>query len=224
MSELRGWHLLPEQHLHPDALVAYVDGELTEAAAARAAAHVRTCLSCNAEVCAQRQARGAVRRAEVPAPPANLLAALRSIPTDVELPSGPDGLAMTADGELVSVQQGGQQPPIGGSTPLGSGSAVLGRSRFGRGRRSAQGAVVSGLMVGALALSVPMFAGPAERTETGEQQRRAPAPAVQPADPGRGLGVVARVQRPNKQPGEAARQQRGEQRPVGSVQVARDGR
>jgi len=137
MSELRGWHFLPEQHLHPDALVAYVDGELSQSATARAAAHIRTCLSCSAEVCAQQQARGAVRRAGVPSASADLLASLRAIPTDIDLPNGPDGLAVSENGELVSVQRQrkNQKTRTLGSPPLGSGSAVLSdRGRFGAGQ------------------------------------------------------------------------------------------
>jgi hypothetical protein len=183
MSELRGWHL-PEQHLHPDALVAFVDGELSESATIRAAAHIRTCLSCQADACAQRQARGAVRSAEVPPASAGLLASLRAIPTDVDLPSGPDGLAMTEDGELVSVQRQHKHQeetqPLGSSKPLGNGSAVLNTRGFGVrgrfGRRGAQGAgvVVSGLVLGALALASPFSAG--ERVADTDANRRMPAP------------------------------------------------
>lgn len=187
MSEPRGWHL-PEQHLHPDALVAFVDGELSEGAAARAAQHIRTCLSCNAEACAQRQARGAVRSAEVPSASAGLLESLRAIPRDADLPGEPDGLAVTENGELVSVQRQRKDEraqPLGSSSPLGSGRAVLNtgglnsgtlntgglnaRGRFGR--RGAQGAgfVVSGLVLGALALAGPFSAG--ERADADENRR-----------------------------------------------------
>lgn len=77
------------------------------------------------------------------------------------MPQTPDGLAMTDDGQLVAVQRpdrtGATSAPFGASAPLGSsaklgeGGAVLGRRP---GRRAAQGAgvVVSGLVLGALAL------------------------------------------------------------------------
>ena len=153
----RGWGL-SEQHLMPDAVVAFVDGELSPTAWDRASAHVAKCPFCAAEVAAQRQARAAVKEADTPAAPAWLLASLRAIPEKVELPTTPDGLAMTDDGQLVAVQRPDRVAPFGASQPLGSspklgeGRAVLGW-RFGK--RTAQGAgvVVSGLVLGALALA-----------------------------------------------------------------------
>ena len=139
---------MPEQHLLPDAVVAFVDGELTPGARERAAVHVARCACCSAEIAAQRQARAAVRSAGTPGVSAGLLAALRAIPQEVDLPSAPDGLAVTRDGQLVAVQRpeafaGGE--PLGSSPRLGEGRAVLGR-------RAGAGAVVSGLFLGALAL------------------------------------------------------------------------
>ncbi|MGX7825178.1 zf-HC2 domain-containing protein [Actinokineospora sp. 24-640] len=143
----RGW-ALPEQHLLPDAVVAFVDGELGLTAHERVASHAARCACCSAEISAQRQARAAVRGAGTPGASAGLLAALRAIPQEVELPAAPDGLAVTRDGQLVSVQRpeafaGGE--PLGSSTRLGDGRAVLGR-------RTGAGVVVSGLVLGALAL------------------------------------------------------------------------
>lgn len=157
----RGWGL-SEQHLMPDAVVAFVDGELSPTAYDRAGAHAARCPYCAAEITAQRQARAAVRAADIPAAPAGLLASLRAIPQEIDLPSAPDELAMSADGQLVAVQRPDrattQQPlgssaPIGSSAKLGEGRAILGGRRFGR--RTAQGAgvVVSGLVLGALALA-----------------------------------------------------------------------
>jgi anti-sigma factor RsiW len=153
----RGWGL-SEQHLMPDAVVAFVDGELTPTAWDRASAHVAKCPYCAAEVAAQRQARAAVQEANNLAAPDWLLASLRAIPQNVEVPTAPDGLAMTDDGQLVAVQRPDRVTALGGSAPLGSspklgeGRAVLGW-RFGK--RTAQGAgvVVSGLVLGALALA-----------------------------------------------------------------------
>ncbi|HEV8558492.1 MAG TPA: zf-HC2 domain-containing protein [Actinophytocola sp.] len=165
MTEGRGgW----SQHLLPDAVVAFVDGELTPTACDRAASHIARCAICAAEISAQRQARAAVRAADTPPPPAGLLASLRAIPQEVELPATPDGLAVTDDGQLVTVQRPDRVAPLGsgqpfGSSPkLGEGKAVLG-FRFGRRtvpnssprwRSAGQGAgvVVSGLVLGALAL------------------------------------------------------------------------
>ena len=45
MTDLRGWGL-PEQHLLPDAVVAFVDGELSSVAHERASAHIQRCGFC----------------------------------------------------------------------------------------------------------------------------------------------------------------------------------
>lgn len=158
MTDQRGWGL-SEQHLMPEAVVAFVDGELSPTACDRATSHLARCPYCVAEVTAQRQARAAVQAADTPAVPANLLASLRTIPQRVELPTSPDGLAISQDGQLVVAQRPhtGKAAPLGASQPLGSsvrlgeGGVVLGRRR---GRRTVQGAgvVVSGLVLGALAL------------------------------------------------------------------------
>jgi hypothetical protein len=177
MSEPRSWNL-PEQHLMPDAVVAYVDGELSPLARQRAAEHIAKCPFCASETSTQRQARSAVRSAGDPGTPAGLLAALRSIPVDTELPGGPDNLAISPDGQLVAIQRPervpglvgrsaglGEQPMMGssrplGANPLGQGSAVL-RHRAPGGRRTVQGAgvVLGGLMLGALAVVGPHMLG-----------------------------------------------------------------
>ncbi|MFI9816912.1 anti-sigma factor [Saccharothrix variisporea] len=176
MTDLRGWGL-PEQHLLPDAVVAFVDGELSASAHSRAAAHLARCPFCAAEAYSQQQARSAVRAAETPCAPAGLLARLGAIPQEVELPSAPDGLAVTEDGQLVAVQRPdrvafGSGPVLGSSRPFGTGS------RFGS-RRARQGAgvVVSGLMLGALALVVP---GSEEPAPSPAQGNPPPPPAVAP--------------------------------------------
>ena len=173
MTVLRGWGL-PEQHLALDALVAFVDGELTPNAYDRAASHLARCPACTAEAGAQRQARAAVRAATAPTVSPRLLQALQSIPTDADLPGQPDELALTEDGQLVTVtrqdnsrKRFGSGPVLGSSTPLGGNqqpfAAAVGsdgvqasvqprQSRF-QGRRTRQGAgvVFSGLVLGALA-------------------------------------------------------------------------
>ncbi|MEO6879374.1 MAG: zf-HC2 domain-containing protein [Mycobacteriaceae bacterium] len=73
-------HALGEEHLGTEALVAFVDGELSLGAHQRAAAHVAGCVECSDEVRAQVQARSAVRGAPVPRVPIELLGALRGIP------------------------------------------------------------------------------------------------------------------------------------------------
>jgi anti-sigma factor RsiW len=176
-----GWGL-SEQHLMPDAVVAFVDGELSPTAFDRAASHVAKCPYCAAEVAAQRQARAAVQAAHTPPPPAGLLATLRAIPQEVDLPGTPDELAVTEDGQLVAIQRPdrvngtplGSSRPLGSSPKLGEGRAVLGW-RFGR--RTAQGAgvVVSGLVLGALAF---VNAGSTPASEQSEEPPAQPAGQV----------------------------------------------
>lgn len=134
MTALRGWGL-PEQHLALDAIVAFVDGELSPTAYDRAASHLARCAACATEAAAQRQASTAVRAAETPSMSSTLLDALRAIPMDTQLPAQPDELAMTADGQLVTVNSGrekaaraafGNGPALGSSNPLGSGQQPLG--------------------------------------------------------------------------------------------------
>ncbi|MBK0870580.1 MAG: zf-HC2 domain-containing protein [Saccharopolyspora sp.] len=180
MTGRRGWGL-PEQHLALDALVAFVDGELSANAHDRAAAHLARCPACAADATAQRQARAAVQSAGAPSVSPGLLQALQSIPSNAELPAQPDGLALTEDGQLVTVDPsarrgrfgsgaalgsstplGGGQQPLGSSTPLGeTGLDSRGQARPGRGRRTGAGVVFSSLVLGALALvSMPDEQGP----------------------------------------------------------------
>jgi anti-sigma factor RsiW len=163
MTAPRGW-ALPESHLLPDVVVAFVDGELSHGARDRAASHITRCPACAAEVRAQRQTMEAIRHAGAPSMSAGFLASLQSIPQHTDLPSTPDNLAITADGQLVAVQRPdrvaglrdsgvlGGVAPLGSSAPLGHSPNVLGGGRFKR--RAAQGAgvVVSGLVLSALAL------------------------------------------------------------------------
>jgi hypothetical protein len=161
-----------EGHLATDAIVAFVDGELSLCAHDRAARHLANCRMCTAEVAAQRQASTAVRDAGAPAVPQTLLAALHDIPQSATLGPGPDELAVTDDGQLVVAQRPsgrlGSTPPLGSGQPLGSGrqlgSAGLGSDDDNlttNGRRLtgrfAQGAgvVVSGLVLGVLVLAAP---------------------------------------------------------------------
>lgn len=199
MSEPRSWNL-PEQHLMPDAVVAFVDGELSPLARERAAEHIAKCRFCASETSTQRQARSAVRAAGDPGAPAGLLAALRAIPIDTDLRVGPESggqenLAIGPDGQLVAVQRPdrvpglagrsngfGEKPMMGSSSPLGQGSAVL-RHRPPAGRRAVQGAgvVIGGLVLGALAVVGPHMLSGAQD-----------APAEAPVN-GAGLDVNAPI-------------------------------
>lgn len=184
MTDERGWGL-SEQHLLPDVVVAFVDGELSATAHDRASAHIAKCAGCRTEIAAQRQAASAVHAANALCAPAGLLASLRAIPEQVDMPEMPDGLAMTKDGQLVAVQRPDRVPALGGTAPLGTstklgeGDALLGRRP---GRRAAQGAgvVVSGLVLGALALAGTTGGG-------ADTPARAPAGGERPAVVGGGI-------------------------------------
>lgn len=126
-----------EGHLATDAVVAFVDGELSLTAHDRAARHLAHCALCTAEVAAQRQASIAVRDAGAPAVPATLLAALHDIPQHAPLSTDHQELAVTEDGQLVVVQRQasnriGSRPPLGTGAPLAS-SQRLGSIGFGAG-------------------------------------------------------------------------------------------
>ncbi|ATE52540.1 MULTISPECIES: anti-sigma factor [Actinosynnema] len=189
MTDLRGWGL-PEQHLLPDAVVAFVDGELSASAHSRASAHLAACPFCAAEAYSQQQARSAVRSATTPCAPAGLLARLGAIPQEVDLPSAPDGLAVTEDGQLVTVQRPqratghqptafGSGPALGQSRPFGTGARIGSGGRFGSRARQGAGVVVSGLMLGALALVVP--GGDDSAPQPAQGTVPVPTPAVAPA-------------------------------------------
>lgn len=187
-SDARGWGLA-EQHLMPEAVVAFVDGELTPTAQDRASSHAARCPFCAGEIAAQRQARAAVRTAAAPAMPAGLLASLQAIPHNVELPGIPDGLVVDSDGQLMAVQRPvrvtglpfGASPPLGSSTRLGNGKAVLGRT----------GVMVSGLVLGALAIVAtgtgPDGTNPDEQARDEQRSTMTGVPPVQPA------GLVAKL-------------------------------
>lgn len=180
---------LPESHLLPDAVVAFVDAELSLGAHERAAAHLVHCPGCAAEVAAQRQARKAVRGAQAPAMSAGFLASLRAIPDDTEipdLPGTPDNLMVTDDGQLVVVQRPekhagavGKPAPLGSSTPLGESGEMLGGPHQ-LWRRTAQGAgvVVSGAVLSAIALGVTGGLGMGDSGDRGGTAPAPPAPDV----------------------------------------------
>lgn len=184
MTEPRGWGPFSEAHLMPDAVVAFVDGELSLGARDRAASHIARCPGCTAEIAAQRQARAAVKRAQAPRISAGFLAALRDIPHHTDLPTAPDNLAVTEDGQLVAIQRPdrvtglrmqsalGSSAPLGSGTPLGSGAVLGSRQRSGSARRrAAQGAgvVVSGLVLSALAIVVTSSGGSGSAGQIPEQ-------------------------------------------------------
>jgi anti-sigma factor RsiW len=136
-------------HLSSDAIVAFVDDELAPGPHLRATQHLAQCPECAAQVVAQGQARAALRTADCPSLPSSLLSSLRSIPQDTDLPPPPAGLAVTAEGQFVSV--------------LRPERVAAGRddSRAPQGHRSHRrmwlgtGVAVTGLAAGAIAFAVP---------------------------------------------------------------------
>jgi hypothetical protein len=165
-------------HLALDAVVAFVDEELPPGPAHRAAAHVDRCLTCAAEVAAQRQARRRVRAAGDPCVPSSLFSTLCSIPDAAPLPGAPAGLAVAVDGTLVVPAQAGRTADTPDTADV-TDATKNGRSR--RGRRRTLGlpvAVSSGVVVGAAALAA--FAGPAVVAGTAPAAPGNVAPRVTP--------------------------------------------
>ncbi|MHA6620105.1 hypothetical protein [Pseudonocardia sp. DLS-67] len=134
-------------HLSSDAIVAYVDEELAAGPHLRATQHLAQCLECAAQVVAQGQARAALRTADCPSLPSSLLSSLRSIPQDTDLPAPPAGLAVTAEGQFVSVLRPERVPRADAPAPHGD--------RTHRRMWLGTGVAVSGLAAGAIAFAAP---------------------------------------------------------------------
>jgi hypothetical protein len=106
VSERRFSVTLPDwgqDHLSSEAIAAFVDNELADGPHSRATRHLAVCPECAAQIVAQDQTSSALRSAECPALPSSLMNSLRSIPQEADLPGPPAGLAVSADGQLVSV-------------------------------------------------------------------------------------------------------------------------
>lgn len=130
-------------HLALDAIVAYVDEELSPAARRRALEHLARCPECASEVVAQTQARLALRASPAPSLPSSLLNSLRAIPSETELPAPPAGLAVTSEGQVVSVLRDPSEP-----------------RRRHRGVRLGAGAVVTGIALGGLMVAGGVVGAP----------------------------------------------------------------
>ncbi|UJW28888.1 Crp/Fnr family transcriptional regulator [Saccharothrix sp. AJ9571] len=120
LTESRGWDL-PRSHLLPDAIAAFVAGELSVGAQERAAAHVARCRNCADEVADQRHARTAGKRMDTPSSSAGFLARLRTIRQHAELGDTPDDLATTENGHPGVWQRPDQA--AAGSSPTTAGPA-----------------------------------------------------------------------------------------------------
>lgn len=90
---------LPVAHLSDEAVAAYADDALSEAARSRAARHIAECTYCARAVEVQREAVRALRAAPAPALPRGLLDRLRAVPTTTPLNQRP--LALDANGSAV---------------------------------------------------------------------------------------------------------------------------
>lgn len=149
-------------HLSSDAIVAYVDEELAAGPHLRATQHLAQCLECAAQVVAQGQARAALRTADCPSLPSSLLSSLRSIPQDTDLPAPPAGLAVTADGQFVSVLR--PERVRRADTPAPHGDRTHRRMWLGT------GVAVSGLAAGAIAFAAPAAVSGSAAPATGDPE------------------------------------------------------
>lgn len=139
-----------QDHLSPEAVVAFVDDELEDGPFLRATRHIDSCPECATQVAAQGQARTALRSAEGPSLPSSLMSSLFSIPQDTELPGAPAGLAVTPDGQFVSVLRPERARPE--PVPPAGLSSEVARRPVSRRMRFGAGAAMSGLALGAMAL------------------------------------------------------------------------
>lgn len=106
------------EHLCLDAVVAFVDGEMTLTAFQRAAAHLEQCYQCSAEVAEQSAARQRLRSETCPSIPSDLMAALRSIPRSIPT-SAPTKAAPTeaAPTEAAPAKSAPTSAPTEAATP-----------------------------------------------------------------------------------------------------------
>lgn len=155
-------------HLALEAVVAYVDGELSPGAEARASAHLRACSQCSLDVVAQREAKTLLVGAGGPELPGTLLSRLRQIPFTTDLQTPNMTLVMYGEDVQWSRSAGGsdhngtasgappdRRPPgrPEAVTRPGSRRPGLSAGRLRRLRRGLMGAM-AGLTVGVLAASV----------------------------------------------------------------------
>lgn len=116
-----------EFHLALEAVVAYVDGELSPGATQRARAHLDGCSECAGDVAAQREAKSLLVGSAGPQLPGTLLSRLNDIPFSADLQAPPMSLAM--DGDHLRWNAGGSPPGTGRDgrpLPPGRQQAVVG--------------------------------------------------------------------------------------------------
>jgi anti-sigma factor RsiW len=142
-------------HLSSDAIVAYVDDELAAGPYLRATRHLSQCPECASQVVAQGQARSALRTAGCPSLPSSLMSSLRSIPQDTDLPAPPAGLAVTPDGQFVSVLRPERAVREREAPRADSDPPAPHIDRTHRRMWLGTGVAVSGLAAGAIAFVLP---------------------------------------------------------------------
>lgn len=157
-----------QDHLSPEAVVAFIDDELDDGPFLRATRHLDSCNECATQVAAQGQARAALRSAECPSLPSSLMSSLFSIPQDTELPAAPAGLAVTADGQFVSVLRPERARPE--PLPPAGLTSDVGRRPTSRRMRFGAGAAMSGLALGAMALGATGISSDASTTVAGPER------------------------------------------------------
>lgn len=195
-------------HLALEAVVAYVDGELSHGAEARATAHLNACPQCSLDVAAQREAKTFLVDSGRPGLPGDLLSRLRQIPFTTDLQTPGMTLAMHGENLQWTRTDGGSDQPAAalpgtsmapavaaapkppdkrppGRAEAGtrpetrrSGLSSLRIRRFRRFRRSLVGAV-AGLAVGVLAaLVIPVTVTAGTATSPNRMVENDPGPGA----------------------------------------------
>jgi len=191
------------EHLATEAVVAYVDGELTMAAHQRAAAHLSLCAECAGEVDAQQRVRTAVRSAAPLAMPAELRGMLSRIPDNrAESPNDHVSRGPFVPGAIVVGAGGGFYSVLRPLAPQPSGPEAVGApppaatSRSGLPRRLRRSFPLG--VVAASALAAGVLAGAAAAPDGGRPVADTPAgAAVAPAE--RGAAVLPASNAPHAQ-------------------------
>jgi hypothetical protein len=114
-------------HLSEDAVAAFADGVLSDAAAVRARKHCSECSECAQAVRVQRETAMLLRTASAPAAPAGLLDRLAGLPMSTSLPPPRSGLPtmLGADGVPVFVAHNPRRST--GQTELHAHAAATGQ-------------------------------------------------------------------------------------------------
>ena len=146
---------IPESHLAQEAIAALVDGELSGAAAGRAARHLTGCAQCRMAVGAQREAKAALQRDVDLAVPGGLLSRLQAIPFTADVPGsgGPGTLSADAHGLALSDSGGSWAIPLTPAEPPARSGDTGGPRWLRRGMAGALAGI--GLGVAVLAAAVP---------------------------------------------------------------------